>query len=347
MECPSCTFQNTPGTRACVRCTTRLDLDAVDFIPPRASSGRGGRRARATVHAARFSLLSGLADVGRALHLPETAGVSWSQLLSALIPGLPQIRARSAGLRFLGWTVLGAWGLVLLIALAFVGTGFSTLLGFACVSIHCFSISLLLTPLLQGTPLLYRLVAGISVYVVALMGLYWPASIGLRRMAQVLPVSGLRKQATLANDDVLLYTGGWTRPSSWKRGDLVVATIAAANHGNAYVRAGFNVDRIVAIPGDAVRMSQGVLTINGEAPVADCAPIGPTGGLPDADFQVGAGTYVVLPSALAWGNQGNVGAVRGAMLLNVAILPEDAIQGRVILRVRPWTRLGFPKGAHP
>jgi hypothetical protein len=346
MECPSCTFQNTPGTRTCVRCSTLLDLAAVEFIPPRASSGRAGRRARAAAQAARFSLVSGLADVGRALHLPETAGVPWSQVFLAIVPGLPQIRASSPGLRFLGFTILGSWVLVLLLALAFIGTGFATLLSFASISIHCFSISLVLNPLLQGTNLLYRLLAGISIYITVLFCLYWPASHGLRQIAHVLPVNGIRKQRVIANDDVLLYTGGWTRPSHWERGDLVVASIGPATFGHAYVQPGLNVDRIVAVPGDSVKLFKGVLTVNGETPSSDLGPIGPTASLPDAEFEVAPASYVILPSALPWMNPGNIGPARDSMLAGLVMVPEESIQGRVIMRVRPWSRAGYPKGPH-
>jgi signal peptidase I len=287
---------------------------------------------------------SGLSDIGRALRLPESAGVTWRQLTMALVPGLPQIRAESAGLQFLGWSILGLWGSVLLIAVAFLGSGFSTLMAFACVSIHCFSISLLLTPQLQGTPLAFRLIAGVSVYIVVLLGLYWPASIGLRQIAQVLPINGLRSRTTLANGDILLYTGRWTRPSQWHRGDLVVVSLGGANYANAYVRGGFNVDRIIAGPGDFVRIAKGVLSVNGEAPPPEFSPIGPVADLPDAELDVAPGTYVVLPSVLPWLAHGNVGDQRIRMLWNAAVIPEDEIRGRVLLRVRPWTRFGYPDG---
>lgn len=346
MECPSCTFQNTPGTQSCVRCATRLDLDAIDFIPPRAAIGRNGRRARAAAHAARYSVMSGLADVGRSLRLPETSGLTWRRLSLAIVPGLPQIRARSAGLRFLGWLVLGCWALMLVLALAMVGTGFSVFLGFACVSVHCFSISLLLTPELQGRTLLFRLVAGVSIYIVVLLGIYWPISLGLRQVAGVLPLNGLRKQPALANEDILLYTGPWTRPSTWSRGDLVVATIGPATFGNAHIREGLNVDRIVGVEGDFVRLEKGVLTINGETPAPEFAPLGSTRDLPDMDLEVPAGTYIVLPTTLQLANQIN-GAVSNQIISRVAVLVDGEIRGRVILRMRPWTRFGFPRGEQP
>lgn len=288
--------------------------------------------------------MSGLADVGRSLRLPEASGVSWSQVAMALVPGLPQIRSHSVGLRLLGWVVLGLWGLGLLVALACVGTGFSMLVAFGCVSIHCFSISLLLTPQLQGTSLPFRLVAGVSVYIVVLLGVYWPASLGLRQIAQVLAINGITKQDTLANNDVLLYTGGWTRPSKWHRGDLVVVAVGESRTGNAYVREGLNVDRIIAVPGDTLRIAKGILTVNGETPPPECWPIGSITDMPDTELEVTGNTYVVLPSALAWFVHGNVGELRTRVLWNVALVPQDAIQGRVILRVRPWSRLGYPKG---
>lgn len=347
MECPSCTFQNTPGTQVCVRCASRLDLDAVGFIPPRASSGRAGRRTRAAVQSARYSFVSGFGDVGRALRAPATSGMTWGQMLSAIVPGLPQILARAVGLRVLGWLVLSCWGLLLLLSLGTVGSGYSRFFGFASVSVHCFSISLLLTPQLQGRSLPFRLVAGMGVYAAVLFGVYWPIARGLQRAAGVLPINSLRDQQVLANGDVLLYTGPWTRPSSWRRGDLVVAEIGPASFGHAYIRAGLNVDRIVAVEGDTVRIDKGVLTINGEAPAPGLGPIGSIRNCPDLKLEVPEGAYVVLPSTLAWVNVPNSPALSAEMFNAVAELTEDAIRGRVIMRVRPWARLGFPNGERP
>lgn len=347
MECPSCTFQNTPGTRACVRCAARLDLDGVDFIPPRASSGRAGRRVRSAARTAGYALVTGLADVGRAMRLPETAGVTLGQAAAAFVPGLPQILARAPGLRALGWLILACWGLLLLLALVLVGSGYSWFLGFASVSVHCFSISLLLTPQMQGRSLPFRLVAGIGVYAAMLFGLYRPVWMGLQQSVGVLPLNGLRTQRVLANGDVLLYTGPWTRPSAWERGDLVVAAVGPASFRNLYIRAGLNVDRIVAVGGDSVRIDHGVLTVNGQSPAPGLGPIGSAQNWPDIDVDVPEGGCVVLPSTLAWFNAPNAGAINGEAFIGLTLLRQDDILGKVVLRVRPWARLGYPRGDQP
>jgi signal peptidase I len=267
-------------------------------------------------------------------------------MLQALVPGLPQIRTTAPGMRFLGWLTLSAWCTALFLSLAFVGTGFATLLGFACVSVHCFSISLILTPHLQGTALTFRLFAGIAIYLLVLLGIYWPALTGVRQVARVLPVTGLRHQGAIANGDVLLYTGAWTRPAAWKRGDLVVATVAPINLGHAYIQSGINVDRIVATEGDSVKLNDGVLSINGEPQSPEFLPLGPIDGLPALDFDLPENTCLVLPTTFTWGNPGSADSFR-RMVSSIAVIPADAIEGRVLLRIRPWTRIGFPRNEKP
>ncbi|HVO77120.1 MAG TPA: hypothetical protein VMT60_03960, partial [Candidatus Bathyarchaeia archaeon] len=123
MECPSCTFQNTPGTHNCVRCGTLLDLESVDFIPPRASSGRAARRARGARDAARFWIASGWSDIGRSLRIPESTSINWYQAWWLLVPGLPQIRTRTRGLRLLGFGILLVWTAIVAMAIGNAGTG--------------------------------------------------------------------------------------------------------------------------------------------------------------------------------------------------------------------------------
>ena len=72
MECPSCTFQNTPGTNACVRCGTVLDLRAVDFIPPRASQSAVVRGVHAAGGTLWLRALAAVEKAGQEIRLPET-----------------------------------------------------------------------------------------------------------------------------------------------------------------------------------------------------------------------------------------------------------------------------------
>ncbi|HMN41345.1 MAG TPA: S26 family signal peptidase [Phycisphaerales bacterium] len=345
MECPNCSFQNTPGTRSCVRCQALLDLDAVDFVPPRAAMGRPARRARAVAQTARFRMADAMADVGRSLRLPADFRVAWHEVAWSLIPGGAQIRSPVRGLRVLGRVVLSIWVFILLLATVFVGTGFGSVLCFGLVSVHCFAISLVFAAPLQAQPMVHRLVVGIALYFAVLFGLYWPASAALRNVAAILPVSNVHRQQAIADGDVLLRTSRWTRPRAWHRGDLVVVAIDSMSAPGVIIAEGFNVDRILALPGDRVHMEPGVLLINDEAAPSDHWPLGGLSDLPRLDLTAGPDDYIVLPSVLRWRIHGDVTMLRSGLLGQLAHVPEDRLLGKVLVRVRPWSRLGVVGGA--
>lgn len=336
MECPSCTFQNMPGLTSCVRCGTLMDLSGVDVMPVRASSGRASRRAQAAARSVRQSATDAAHAIERRVPLGLTFGdVSAAQLLHCLVPGLPQIRSEFPPLRLLGWAVLGLWLSFLALAGLFVGTTFSTLLCFGLLSIHGFSISLLFTRSLQNVSTGLRFAFGIGIYIL-LFALYGPALAGIRSVAVVVPLSNLTVEGAIRNDDVLLRTGRWNRPAAFARGDLVVAQIDRIQDGGLIVREGLNVDRVIGIPGDVVVTLNGVLTVNGEPAPRERQPLTGTERLGNGTIVVPQGTYLVIPSTLA------VAQFQRSQEINTAIslYRADDILGRVILRVRPWSRFG-------
>jgi len=336
MECPSCTFQNMPGLTACVRCATLLDLSNVEFMPARASRGRAARRAQAAARSVRQTAADAALAVERRVPLGVTFGsVSAAQLLHCLVPGLPQIRAEFPPLRLLGWAVLGVWVLFLALAGLFVGTTFSTLLYFGLLSIHGFSISLLFSRSLQPVSIGRRFMFGIGVYI-CLLALYGPALAAARSVAVVVPVNNLRPSRLIHNDDVLLRTGRWTRPSSFNRGDIVVARIIRRNYGGLIVQEGLNIDRVVGVPGDVVESIDGMLSVNGSVAPADHQPMSTGGRLPNSTMIVPENTYLILPSMLALAQMPN----RADIATALSLYSQEDVLGRVLLRVRPWSGFG-------
>src|SRR5262245_40196364 len=111
MECPNCAFQNTPGSRVCVRCRSLVDFANTDVLPPRAAQGRARRRVRSAAAGAHFAVRDWLASLRMSLRIPVDLRVSWGDLALCILPGLDQIRRRQ---RALGWTILGAWLFLLL-----------------------------------------------------------------------------------------------------------------------------------------------------------------------------------------------------------------------------------------
>lgn len=85
--------------------------------------------------------------------------------------------------------------------------------------------------------------------------------------------------------------------------------------------------------------------MNGAPLPAGLAPLGPTSEMPDAEVELDGATYAVLPSTLRLAYYGNDAAHRARMLLSVGVVPEEAIRGRVLLRVRPWGKFGRLGGA--
>lgn len=330
-----------------MRCQSLLDLASVDFLPPRAARGRPGRRLRATAQTIGFRLRECLLDVGRSLQMPDDFRPRGGDLPWLLLPGGMQIRSRVRGLRLLGWLTLFAWCLLLCASLASLGTWQSSMLALCAVSVHGFGISLAFAPMLQSQPVPHRLAFGLALYVCLLFGLYWPAAIGLRRFVNVIPINGVIRQPVVANGDVLLYTGRWFRPRSWRRGELVVTAMEPRNSGAVMIAGGYNVDRIIGLPGDTVHMDSGVLIVNGKPAPPDEQPIAGTANLPAMEITLGDGDFLVYPSSFQWTAHGNWRQVLAGGAPPLGVIDDDSLLGRVIVRVRPWSRAGLPGSEHP
>lgn len=341
MECPSCTFENSPGLRACLRCGGLLDFSGVAVEPPRASGGRTRRRVRAAAQRTGSGVRRAGAELNRSLRLPLGGGARWSDLGWSILPGLAQIRR---GPRVLGWALLSAWGGVLLLAAAFIGSGFSTLLCLGAISLHCLAVSLVLNTTLSSVGLFRRAAFGLALYGVLLLALYRPVQSVGRSVFRALEAANLRPGSAIANGDVVLYTGSFTRPHRFERGDLVVYEIDARGGGGVVVRAGLGIERVLGVPGDHIELSDGTLWLNGEELSRQLWPIGGIRGLPAMALSAGESEYIVIPSVLQYRTQGQAAAALKSMIHSLSRVRDDHIRGRVFWRARPWTRAGVPAG---
>jgi hypothetical protein len=335
MECPNCAFQNMPGLSACVRCRGLLDFSAVDIEPPRAHHGRWLRRLGSMRSTAAQQTLS----LARSVRLPARMQVTCCDLAWSIIPGLAQIRR---GERILGRVLLCAWLTVLLLALALMGGNLSLLLCLFAVSVHCLAVSLLLNSVLAAMPIVRRAALGLLMYAGVLFFLYRPVQALGQHAFRALEISNVKPSSWIDNGDVLLYTGSWTRPAVFERGDLVIYEIESSAAAGAIVRAGLGVERVLGIPGDEVRTDGKTLWVNGiEQPAAQW-PVGGLRSMPAVSVTAGDGEYIIFPTALRWTAHGNVEGVVSRMMDSIAHVRQDRIRGQVFWRVRPWSRAGVP-----
>jgi len=236
--------------------------------------------------------------------------------------------------------LLGSWTILLLLAALSFGTSLALPLGFAALSVHCLAFSLLLSGPMHKVGIAGRLMLGLGIYGALLLGLYHPAYSMVAHMVRVIPVQGVRTKTPFTNGDVLLYTGEWTRPDAWQRGDLVVFEIRNTRQANTIIQSGFGVDRIVGLPGDHVRVEGRTLFVNDEEQPEETSPVLGTAGLPPMSLVAAEGEYIVLPTSLRWRTHGQAQPLVQSMIETVGRVPESRLLGTVLWRVRPWSRFG-------
>ncbi len=345
MECPNCSFQNTPGMTTCVRCQSRLDFSDVYFLPPRARGSVKVRHVRRRLGASSFRLRERCSAATQWLDDQLHPDVDWPAVLWSIVPGLGHLRL---GHRTVGLVALAAWLSLLVLAGANIATGRGWLFAILAIGLHCFVVSLLLAPALSQLPVRQRMLIGFVTYLALIATLYGPVTLVSRTCFRLIPIDGVRTTATLANGDIILCSGTWTTPRSFHPGDLVVYEIRGLNSQGVMIEPGLGLDRIVGLPGDRVTSDGHVLTVNGVALPPDRLPIGGLSSLPILDFVVGAGEYAILPSALNWRAHGppqNVQRLTDRMIASTSRVREEDLLGRAWWRLRPWGRFGPLPGA--
>ncbi len=339
MQCWNCGFENIPGLQTCARCTSRLNLDAINVEPPRASRWRPG------------AVLSRLADrIGGRLErlwrtvVPKSLSHRrQSKMLTLLLTVVPGLGHFYMGRRLAGRILFGSWLLVLLLTALLLGSRWVVWGRAVMVAVHVMAfVSLPIFEFLTREHIGTRLVVSLGLYFCLWHMLYAPVTRLASRLYALLVVPETWVDGdVIARGDALVYQGAWRRPPSYARGDLVVYAIRGGGGQGFQVRAGTGIDRVIGTPGDAVEVREGVLRVNGREPPPDQRPLGSISRFGAMDFTLGPQQYLILPTRIgfdAHGNAGDVNRALQALLAQAAIVPYDSILGRVILRVRPGLR---------
>jgi len=339
MQCWNCEFENIPGLRMCARCGGMLNLEGVSVEPPRASRLRAATRLARVGHRVRVCV----PDVSRLVGgltflLPEP--VSWSALAWSFIPGLGHLKADRAQL---GWCILVAWLLLLLLTLLSLGTSWAWLFRTGMIATHVVALVSLFAASLAYERLYVRAAFGLVLFLGLGWFLYQPVEWLCARFYVALPLPAVLEGDVIASGDGLIYEGPWLRPSAFARGDLVLYRIEASQQNNLIIRAGLGIDRVVGVPGDHVQVRDGVLLVNGNAPQAGQGPLGPVAPLGNFDLHVATGRYVIFPTRLALNLPGDPvrdARVRQSLVVPLSLVPHENVVGRVVFRVRPLSRFG-------
>lgn len=339
MQCVNCSFENMPGMSACARCGSVLQFGEACIEPPRASKGRIATRVRRMWHPLRDGI--GRVRFSRrqlTLLLPEP--VSWSALLWSIIPGLGHLKTRRPGL---GWCILSAWLIFLLLTILSLGTGWHFFFRNLMVVTHAVAVVSLFAASLSYHGLIVRALFGLVVFIGLNLLLYRPVVWACSRAYVLLPVPRIGANDVVGLGDVLVCEGPWMRSATWRRGDLVAYRVEALQESNYYVRAGLGLDRIVAVAGDQVRLTKGELYVNGAPPPEDSGPLGLPPRTVDLELEVSAGHYLILPTCLDVNLAGDAlqrRRIYERLMRSVSVVGEENIVGRIVFRLRPLKRFG-------
>ncbi len=337
MRCVNCDFENMPGMAICVRCQSVLLADDVLVAPPRASAWRLRTAVSRRWHGLGTAIRS--AWDRRPVRVPVSLTcVHWEAVFWSLVPGVGHIKF---GGKFLGWLLLTSWLLLLLLSVLAIGLPWGMWLLAGAVFVHTYSLLAFLGGELATYSILSRLLIGLVAFLMLRTVVYDSTRWVGRQFYTPVQLNGMASGELLQDGDVVLCQGNWTRPERFERGDVVMYEIRPSRGGGVIIHRGFNVDRIVGMPGDLVDVVKGQLLVNG-APIPDGQE--PLGGGPrhvsQWSFQLRGGEYLIVPSRVP------------ALVLNLANervdlaiervsrVREEQIRGRVVLRLHPWSRFG-------
>jgi hypothetical protein len=320
-----------------------LYLTDVGVEPPRASRWRTG------THIARFyhgttSVLDGLRRLSKGIWnstrvvVPE--GLDWTALAWSFIPGLGHLKTERRNLgRILLWSWLGLLALTLLT----LGTEWARYCLGGMVAVHTLAIVSLFGANLDYERLFMRAAFGMLAFIVLHVFLYEPGVWFCSRFCVAVPVGDIARGHALAPGDGLLCEGPWIRPASLSRGDVVAYRVEAMDEPGLVIRSGWGVDRVIGVPGDRVQRVNHVLLVNGEPVPEGRGPFARLTLFGDLDILLGHNEYAIF-TALASHGVFNRPGPQYQLLPGTAqrliTVRSGVILGRVILRIRPWSRFG-------
>lgn len=324
-----------PGVSVCGRCGSPLGLKtlAVDVHPPRA--GAWAKRLRRWLPLG--PVYYEARDAGRAVARESWASLSGrtdapgpdsSILMRLLVPGWAHFYL---GHPLQGRMFLGGYLAFLLMGFILFGSTPGVMALSVAFSVHVVScVSILRLGGFYG-----RAYWGAIAFVFAflLVAVYVPA--GWLVNQSVRSIQFNHDALPFQAGDVLLHSPFLDRGRVWQPGDVVLYHQEGGyirQGGNFYVPPGPRIERILAEAGDEVVWERGQLTVNGQP--SSLRPLSPAMHVPKLTMKVPTGYYLVMPALLNIPNNLPMQALREVMLV-----PAGSIQGRVLLRSYPLTRV--------
>lgn len=336
MQCPSCGFENVPGQRQCVVCSTSLTSGPVgeSMLPPRAKNRTVAERIQWSVGG-----FPGCAAVSRGVARLRVSAIShlslghWPMLrmrsvrtiLVSVVPGFGHLfvlRRRSTGLMMLAGSAVS-----LIIAAILYRTPLADVLVFGFLGLSMFSVCSVVS-YIRGTPGSVegqlRDSIGIGLVVLSIyLGTYFLLMLALSPVMGVVQVVLEVPAAGISRGDALLV---WRRGAP-ARGETVVGTIYWQN------AAVLILGPVLGVPGDRITISDR-LYINGRPVTVALPPLADNEGhrrpytqAESAEYVLRAGESWVLP---------NLRPAPGTdALLRVGIIRRADIQGRVVAVTSP------------
>jgi hypothetical protein len=335
MQCPSCEFQNMPGSGRCARCGASLALASatIDVIPPRA-----GKLQRNLPQF--WGFRRGWANFVQAASQPFAATFSRfddirfdpGTVFRLIVPGWAQVYR---GKRERGFLFLAAYLITLLPSLLFTGTMLgSTLLGLA-FGIHVMSA----VDAMVGRFNDFAGRVSFSLFAaMALFGLvYLPIGYATTRVATPIQITQL--VPGFERGDVLWYD----RSAEIKPGDLVYYEVPRTTvngrltNGQAanFVFQNGWINRVVAVEGQSVVWRDGRLLVDGELFSGSNSMLAPEGFA--QELVVPTGKVLIPPGTLIRDDM----QIAGEIWLQLSVVSRSDVMGRLFFRSSPLRRISF------
>ncbi len=266
--------------------------------------------------------------------------ITATMLARGIIPGWGQ---RAQGQRTLGWIATGVWAILVLAAIYLRGGPGGWPAYFMLVGFHGFTLSLLMTPMLRDFGFAQRIFVGLASWVLLNALIYVPAGWIMSRLVVPIPTHALADGRGIRSGEVVMRQGPWLREVPYQRGDVVVYSTDYARGTGIYIGEGLLIDRIIAVPGDAIRTGPNEILINGVALTRqDELPLREVR-FPTAEFILGEDEYLIVPSMGRYYINGRDAQGAPQMLAGMANMirvPAESVVGKVVFRTRPYWRFG-------
>jgi len=329
MQCPSCGFENMPGSEGCARCGTSLKLATmtIETVPPRA--GKWARRLRGRL-ASRWQIQG--RDSAKRFNAAARHNLpTWSIFFRLVFPGWAH---RFTGEPELARRILLGYLAMLAMGIAGYGTFFGDAgIAFA-AAIHVGSAFDICLKHIPGARAGRRVFFAIIVDAVILLCLYAPPVCLGRWIAHPLVLQDAA--GSFHPGDVLLVNELFHLPDFPRPGQIVEYN--EDRHGGDfhvdYVIAGPRIDRILGVGGDHVVWDYPHLFVNGQP--SPFQPLDPHGLPQHVEVDVPPGDVLLFPTV------GSTIQMRSQWIFwaNFAFVPRGDVVGVVYWRWGPFWRFG-------